>query len=70
MGVLLLLILAEIAVSSALSQRQLKARQIVLQKWKEGSLSEEELYRLKRAKWFQQVWRPTYERVSSSKKNN
>lgn len=67
MELLLLFLAAEVA-AVALQQ---KARQRIVEKWKEGSLSQAELQYLKQAKWFRKlVWRPTQRPVSGSKKNN
>ncbi len=70
MSTILLLMFAEIAISTALSHRIRKTRETILRKWLEGSLTEEELKTLKKTKWFQVLWRPTKEKVSSSKKDN
>jgi hypothetical protein len=67
---LLLLLAAEVAVSTSLAHLQRKARGKVLQKWYQGSLTLEELQVLKRMKWFQQLWKPTSKIPSSEKKND
>jgi hypothetical protein len=70
MGAILLLLFAEMAISTALSYEIRKRREAILKKWIEGSLTEQELRQLKKAKWFRSLWKPTLERVSFSKKNN
>lgn len=54
MDPLLLLILADVLVTTVVGATTEKARQLLIAKWKEGSLSETELSGLKRSKWFQQ----------------
>lgn len=58
MDPVLLLVTVDLIAATIVGTLRIKAQEIVLQKWKEGSLSEDELRRLKKAKWFQeQVYR-------------
>ncbi len=67
MAVLLLLLAAEMAAISI----QQRAQRILVEKWKEGSLTSDELSYLKRANWFRRyVWRPTSHKVAVDKKMN
>ncbi len=68
MPALLLFILAE-GLLVAHAKYQIKARKYLVKKWLEGSLSEEELKRLKEAAWFQKhILNP--KSVDVQKKNN
>ncbi len=66
MGILLLLLAAEATIITL----QKRAREEVLKKWLEGSLTMEELLLLKRKLWFQKIWNPTEERIPREKKTN
>jgi hypothetical protein len=71
MELFLLFLTAELLWAGTLSTLQMKARKAVLQKWLEGSLTIEELNRLKRTPWFcNQIWKPTKRKVSIEKKQN
>lgn len=71
MELLLLMLVAELVWASTLSTLQIKARKALLEKWQEGSLSAEELKRLKRTPWFRnQIWKPTNQKISIEKKQN
>ena len=48
----------------------IQARKRLYKKWLEGKLSLQELESLKEKKWFRQIWQPTKEKVSKSKKTN
>jgi hypothetical protein len=62
-----LFFLATVATATTL---QRKARETILKKWQEGSLSYEELKILKQLHWFQKLWKPTQKSVSVQKKQN
>jgi hypothetical protein len=66
MGVFLLFLIAEIAVVV----HQVKARQEILEKWKNGELSMEELLYLKTRPWFHKLFPTPYPLTSHSKKNS
>lgn len=71
MELLLLFLVAEIVWAGTVSTLQIKARKALLQKWKEGSLTVDELKRLKRTPWFRnQIWKPTGQKISLEKKQN
>lgn len=67
---MLLILATELAVSTTLAGVQIRARRKMVRKWCEGSLSLEELHRLKQAVWFRRAWRPTTEKVAKSKKDD
>lgn len=67
---LFLLLTAEIVASTTLAHLQMKARQKVLRKWYEGSLTVEELKKLKRMLWFRKLWNPTSRIPPFEKKND
>lgn len=50
------MIAADLVVTSALTSYQVKAREKILTRWKEGSLSMPELLWLKRQVWFRKVY--------------
>jgi hypothetical protein len=53
---LLFMIAADIVISSALTGYQLRAREKIITRWKEGTLSMPELLWLKRQVWFRTVY--------------
>jgi hypothetical protein len=70
MEALFFFIATELVVSSSLVALQQKMRLKIVRKWQEGSLSLEELKRLKQMPWFRQIWNPTKRKVPSHKKND
>ncbi len=70
METLLVFAVAEIAIASTISTLQLKAQETLLAKWREGSLSLDELKVLKTRLWFQRrVLKPPKE-IPKTKKIN
>ena len=55
MSVLLLFLTAELFLAAA-AERHLKARQQIIQKWKRGELTMDELLYLKTRPWFQKLF--------------
>jgi hypothetical protein len=70
METILFFIAVELAVSSSLVAVQQKMRYQIFQKWREGSLTIEELKRLKQMRWFRKIWNPTKQKVPFHKKND
>jgi hypothetical protein len=71
MSVILLFLAAELFLAAAVEKR-LKARQQLVQKWKQGDLSMNELLYLKTRPWFQKLYPPAKLNhfISLSKKCN
>lgn len=67
---MLLFIAAEVLITTTITTVQIRAREKILQKWQEGSLSYEELKTLKHLVWFRKLWKPTEKLVSRDKKQN
>jgi len=67
---MLLFIAAEVLLTTTITTVQIRAREKILQKWQEGSLSSEELKILKQLVWFRKLWKPTTQIVSVQKKQN
>ncbi len=68
---LLFMIAADIVVSTAVASYQIQAREKIVKKWKEGSLTISELRWLKRQVWFQKVYlKKVKETPSFDKKYN
>ncbi len=71
METLLVFAIAEIAVASTVSTLQLKAQETILAKWREGSLTLDELNVLKTRRWFQRrVLKPPKDYLPRSKKTD
>lgn len=68
MSVILLFLAAEFLLAAAVEKR-VKARQQLIQKWKKGELSMDELLYLKSRPWFQKQYPPA-KLLSVSKKIN
>lgn len=71
METLLVFAVAEVAIMSTLSTLQLQAQETIVKKWREGSLTLEELKVLKSRLWFQRrILKPPKGKVSLEKKTN
>ena len=71
METLFVFAVAEVAIMSTLTTLQRQAQETILRKWREGSLSVEELKVLKTRLWFQRrILRPPKQTVSLNKKND
>lgn len=71
METLLVFAVAEVALMSTLTTLQVQAQEKLVQRWKQGSLTLEELKILKTRRWFQRrVLKPPKEKISSRKKND
>ena len=69
MGVILLFLAAELMLAAA-AERRLKARRQLIQKWKRGELSMDELLYLKSRPWFQKFFPMVKLKESISKKED
>ncbi len=71
METVLFIVAADIVVTSAITNYQIKARETIVKRWKEGSLNTAELLWLRKQQWFQKTYIKTpKEKVSSDKKNS
>ncbi len=71
METVLFIVAADIVVTSALTNYQIRAREKIIKRWKEGSLNTAELLWLRKQQWFQKAYIKTpKEKVSSDKKNS
>lgn len=70
METLLFVLAADIVVSTALTSYHIKAREKVLKRWKEGSLSLSELLWLKKQRWFRNLYMKLKTPIEKSKKED
>jgi hypothetical protein len=71
METLLFFVATDIVVRGVLAKYQVDARERILKKWREGSLTSSELLWLKRQLWFQRLYlKKPKSVISFEKKNN
>lgn len=67
---LLFMIAADLVVTTALTSYQVKARERILKKWFEGTLTMPELLWLKRQVWFRKMYMKVKTPIEEGKKEN